>query len=287
MADTKITSIQDALAKTPSMGGLNIGSTIDVHTLLVNNLLGGKFKLITGYPGGADINLAMQRGEVDGRCGWSWSSIKATAADWVRDKKINITLQYAMKKHPELPNVPLISDLVTDKKMSDALYVHLSSQVYGRPFAIGSKVPDERYKALRTAFWKTMTDPVFLADAKKRKIEIDPASGEEVQKLIDRVYAMPRDVLDLAEKIGTTRNTQVSKAVVPVLTYSGEITDLKSGGRRVSWKGNTGKGKLRVSGSGTKITVAGAKAKRGALKVGMNCDFRVKGAETALNIDCK
>ena len=287
MAGTKITSIQDALAKTPTMGGLNIGSTIDIHTLLVNNLLGGKFKLITGYPGGADINLAMQRGEVDGRCGWSWSSIQATAADWIRDKKINITLQYAMKKHPDLPNVPLISDLVTDKKMNDALYVHLSSQVYGRPFAVGPKVPDERYKALRTAFWKTMTDPVFLADAKKRKIEVDPASGEEVQKLIDRVYAMPRDILDLADKIGTTKNTQVSKAVVPILTYSGEITGLKSGGRRVSWKGDTGKGKLRVSGSGTKITVAGTKAKRKALKVGMNCAFRVKGAETALNIDCK
>ncbi len=286
-AESGINSIQDALAKRPTMGGLAIGSTIDVHTLLVNNLLGGKFKLITGYPGGADINLAMQRREVDGRCGWSWSSIKATGADWIQDKKINLTLQYAMKRHPELPNVPLISELVTDKKLSDALYVHISAQVYGRPFAVGPNVPKERYEALRAAFWKTMNDPVFLADAKKRRIEIDPAPGEEVQKLINNVYAMPRDVLDLADKIGTTKGTEVAKAVVPVLTYKGEITGLKSGGRRVSWKGETGKGRLRVSGSGTKITVAGQKAKRGALKVGMKCDFRVKGAETALNIDCK
>ncbi len=286
-SEAGIHSIQDALAKRPTMGGLSIGSTIDVHTLLVNNLLGGKFKLITGYPGGADINLAMQRKEVDGRCGWSWSSIKATAADWIRDKKVNLTLQYAMKRHPELPNVPLISELVTDKKMSDALYVHLSAQVYGRPFVVGPNVPKERYEALRAAFWKTMKDPEFLADAKKRRIEIDPATGEEVQKLIDRVYSMPRDVLDLADKIGTSKGTEVAKAVVPVLTYAGEITALKGGGRRVSWKGETGKGRLRVSGSGTQITVAGKKAKRGGLKVGMKCDFRVKGAETALNIDCK
>ncbi len=286
-AGSKITSIQDALSKTPAMGGLAVGSTIDVHTLLVNNLLGGKFRLITGYPGGADITLALERGEVDGRCGWSWSSIKTTAADWIRDKKINITLQYAMKKHPELPNVPLISDLVTDKKMSDALYVHLSSQVYGRPFATGPKVPRERYMALRNAFWKTMTDPAFLAEANKRKLEIDPASGEEVQKLIDRVYALPKETIDLANRIGTTKGTKVSQAVIPILSYSGSITGLKNDGRRVSWKGNTGKGRLRVSGSGTKITVAGQKAKRGALKVGMSCDFRVKGAETALNIDCK
>lgn len=286
-AESGITSIQDALRKRPTMGGLAIGATIDVHTLLVNNLLGGKFKLITGYPGGADINLAMQRDEVDGRCGWSWSSIKATAADWIRDRKINIALQFAMKKHDELQDVPLISDLVTDKKLSDALYVHLSAQVYGRPFAVGPKVPDERYEALRTAFWKTMTDPVFLADAKKRRIEIDPASGEEVQKLVDRVYAMPPEIIALADQIGLTKDTEVANAVIPVATYSGKITDVNSGGRRVSWQGETGKGKLRVSGSKTKVTVAGAKAKRGALTVGMACKFRVRGAQSALNIDCE
>ena len=112
-------------------------------------------------------------------------------------------------------------------------------------------------------------------------------SALNVTMRFDRVYALPPEIIKLADRIGTTKGTKVSQAVIPILSYSGSITDLKNDGRRVSWKGNTGKGRLRVSGSGTKITVAGQKAKSNALKVGMSCDFRVKGAETALNIDCK
>ncbi len=286
--ESKFKSTEDLLRGTPAMGGVGIGSSIDVFTLLVNNTLGAKIKLITGYPGGADINLAMQRRELDGRCGWSLSSIKTTAAEWIRDNKINFTLQHALKKHPELQQIPLITDLVKNDRDKKALKVHLAPQAYGRPFAVGPNVPQERYVALRDAFWKTMQDPVFLADAKKRKMPIDALNGQEVQNLINEIYALPKDVLAYADKIGNSREgTTVAMAVIPIETYKGAITALKSGGRRVSWKGASASGKLRVSGSKTKITVAGKKAKRGALKVGMNCSFRVKGAQTALNIDCQ
>ncbi len=284
---TGVKSVKQMLTKPLIMGGLSIGSTIDIHTRLVNNLLGGKLRLITGYPGGADVNLAMLRGEVQGRCAWSWSSINATGADWLRDKKINMVLQFAMKKHPDLPHVPLILDLVKSKKDRDALLVHLSAQVYGRPFGMGPKVPDDRHKAMRKAFWDTMIDPVFLKAAKKRRLQIDPTRGEEVQKLVERVYAMPPDVIAHAKVIGTSSDrTKVSKAVVPVVTHKGKITKIKSAGRRVSWKGKGAKGKLRVSGRRTKITIGGKKAKRKSLKVGMSCTFTVKGAQTALKIDC-
>ena len=285
---SKFKSTEDLLRGKPAMGGVGIGSSIDVFTLLTNNLLGAKMKLITGYPGGADINLAMQRKELDGRCGWSWSSIKSTAPDWITGNKINLTLQYALKKHPDLQSVPLVTDLVKNDRDKKALKVHLAPQAYGRPFAVGPGVPKERYEALRDAFWKTMHDPKFLADTKKRKMPINPMKGEDVQKLIGEMYALPKDVLAYADKVGNSRKkTTVAQAVIPIATYAGKITKLKRGGRRVSWKGASASGKLRVSGSKTKITVAGKKAKRKALKVGMGCSFRVKGAQSALNIDCK
>jgi tripartite-type tricarboxylate transporter receptor subunit TctC len=285
---SKFKSTEDLLTKRPNMGGVGIGSSIDVFTLLANNLLGAKIKLITGYPGGADINLAMQRKELDGRCGWSLSSIKSTAPTWMRDNKINFTLQYALKKHPELQAVPLITDLIKNDRDRKALKVHLAPQAYGRPFAVGPKVPHDRYVALRDAFWKTMNDPEFLADTKKRKLPISALSGQEVQKLVNEIYALPKDLLAYADKVGNSREgTEVATAVIPIETYQGSITRVRRGGRRVSWKGPAASGKLRVSGSKTKIFVSGKKGKRKALKVGMNCAFTVKGAQTALKIDCK
>jgi len=284
---SKYKTTEDLLRGTPAMGGVGIGSSIDVFTLLANNLLGAKIRLITGYPGGADINLAFQRGELDGRCGWSLSSIQSTQPTWLRDDKINLTLQYALQKHPDLQQIPLITDLVKNERDRQALSVHLAPQVYGRPFAVGPKVPRERFKALRAAFWKTMHDPVFLADTKKRKLPINPTSGQDVQKLINKIYALPKDVLAYADKVGNSRErTQVTQAVVPVKTYMGAITKVKRGGRRVSWKGTGASGKLRVSGRKTKVFLAGSKAKRKALKVGMTCKFTYQGS-SAKAIKCQ
>ena len=283
-----IKTVEDMISQPLIMGGISIGSTIDIHTRLVNNLLGGQMRLVTGYPGGADINFAMERGEVQGRCAWSWSSINATGGAWLRDKKISMVLQFGMKQHPDLKHVPLIRDLVKNKRDAQALDVHLSAQLYGRPFGMGPGVPDDRFKVMRKAFWSTMTDEKFLADTKKRRLIIDPAPGEEVERLVKMVYAFPPDVIARAKEIGTSSaRTKVSKAVVPVFTYTGKITKIKRGGRRVSWKGGGKKGKLKVSGRRTKITVGGKKAKRKNLKVGMACSFKVKGASSALNIDCK
>ena len=283
-----IKNYEDLISKPAIVGGISKGSTTDIHARLVNNLLGGKLRLVTGYPGGADINLATERGEVDGRCGWSWSSINATGADWLKNKKISLTIQFAMKKHPDLPHIPLIRDLVTDPADKKALDVHLSPQVYGRLFATGPKVPADRAAALRKAFWATMTDPVFLAAAKKRRLQIDPAPGEQVAKLVNAVYAMPREFIDRAQLVGTSSDrTKVSKAVIPVETHMGKISGIKSAGRRVSWAGGGKKGKLRVSGRRTAILIAGKKAKRKSLVIGMQCAFTVKGAQTALKIDCK
>ncbi|MCH8918909.1 MAG: hypothetical protein IIC52_12745, partial [Proteobacteria bacterium] len=190
--------------------------------------------------------------------------------------------------HPNLKHVPLIRDLVKNKRDAQALDVHLSAQLFGRPFGMGPGVPDDRFKAMRKAFWSTMTDKKFLADSKKRRLQIDPARGEEVERLVKMIYAFPPDVIARAKEIGTSsERTKVSKAVIPVNTYMGKITKVKRKGRRVSWKGDGKKGKLKVSGSKTKVTIGGKKAKRKSLKVGMACSFKVRGTSQALNIDCK
>lgn len=172
-----------------------------------------------------------------------------------------------------------------DKK---ALQAQIAPQAFGRPFATGQNVPKARAEMLRKAFWTTLHDPKFLAEAKKRRLEITPMRGEDVQKLVDDVYALPKTILARSRDAATSSaRTTVAKAVIPIETYTGKIIRVRSGGRRVSWQGDTAKGKLRVSGSRTKVTVAGQAAKRKALKVGMDCSFRVKGAQSALNIDCK
>jgi tripartite-type tricarboxylate transporter receptor subunit TctC len=150
--------------------------------------------MVSGYPGGNEISLAMERGEVDGRCGWSWSSIKAAKPDWIRDKKLNLMVQLAMTKSPELPDVPLIADLA-DGRQRQILQLVMSRQVMGRPFAAAPGIPDDRKAALRKAFDDTMKDPEFLAEAQKLRLDVNPVSGADIEKLIYQLYQTPKDVI--------------------------------------------------------------------------------------------
>ena len=146
-------------------------------------------KIVTGYPGGADMNLAMERGEIDGRCGWSWSSILSTKRDWLVNKQIQITVQIALAKHEDLPDVPLIMDLVNDQQRSAALKVIVSRQSIARPFAAPPpQVPMERIEALRRAFDQTAADPNFLAEMRRDALEVRPVPGADVQKLMEEIY---------------------------------------------------------------------------------------------------
>ncbi len=192
--------------KTPLVvGGTGPGADTDNFPLTLNNVLGTKLKLITGYPGGNDINVAMERGEVQGRCGWSWSSVKSTRPDWLKEKKIFIPLQFALAKHEDLPNVPLVLDLAKDQKQRDILEVIFSAQPMGRPFVAPPNVPADRVKALRAAFDATFKDKVFLAEATKARLEIDPVNGEEVEKIVRKVAAMPKDLIQAAKEASTKK----------------------------------------------------------------------------------
>src|SRR5436190_1159180 len=158
---------------------------------IANGVLGTKFKIISGYPGGNDVDLAMERGEVQGRCGWSWTSVKATHRPWLDRKLINIVFQMGLSKHPDLPDVPLVMDFAQNDEERAIFKLMFARQVMAWPFAAPPGVPQDRVAALRKAFTDTMKDSDFLADANKGNFEIRPVSGADIQKLIAEIYETP------------------------------------------------------------------------------------------------
>lgn len=155
---------------------------------IVNGVLGTKFRTVRGFPGGNEIKLAMERGEVSGRCGWSWSSVKATEAEWLKEKKISVLVQLSLRKHPDLPDTPLVTDYVKTDEGRQIFKVVLARQVMAWPFAAPPGVPAERVAALRKAFDDTLHDSDYLAEAKKLNMEITLVPGAKIQSLIEDVY---------------------------------------------------------------------------------------------------
>ena len=186
--DSGVTKFEDLLTKELVVGGTGPSADTDQFPKIMNGVLNTKFKIITGYPGGNDVSLAMQRGEVKGRCGWSWSSVVATQEQWYKDKTINVLVQLSLNKHGDLPHVPLIMDLAKTKEQKQILRLVFARQVMGRPFVAPPDLPADRVAALRNAFMATVKDKEFLAEAEKAKLEIQAVSGEDLQAVIKEAY---------------------------------------------------------------------------------------------------
>ena len=191
---------KDFLEKPVTLGGQGISSDPDIFARLYKNVFGAPIKLVSGYPGTNEITLAMERGEVDGLCGLSWSTIKTRHAAWLRDKKVNIIVQSAFKKVPELGNVPLVMDLTKDKAKLQILKLLLAAQEMARPFAAPPGIPANRKAALAAAFDATMKDPQYLAEAQKTNIDVNPVSGKALDELLAELYATPKDVVKMASE---------------------------------------------------------------------------------------
>jgi tripartite-type tricarboxylate transporter receptor subunit TctC len=187
-----IAKFEDTIEKELIVGGTGQAADTDQFPRILNGVLGTKFKIVSGYPGGNDITLAMERGEVQGRCGWSWSSVLATHKRWIDDKLINVLVQLSLNKHPDLPNVPLVMDFAKGADQQQIFKLIFARQVMGRPYLAPPSVPKDRADALRKAFARTMEDPEFLADAEKSQLEITPVTGEEVDKLVKDLYQTPK-----------------------------------------------------------------------------------------------
>jgi tripartite-type tricarboxylate transporter receptor subunit TctC len=183
-----------------NLGGQAASSEPDIFANLYKNVFGAPVKLVSGYPGTNEITLAMERGEVEGLCGLSWSTIKTRHAQWLKEKKINLLVQATFKKEPELGNVPLVMEQTKDPEKLQILKLILAAQEMARPFAAPPGVPADRAAALAAAFDATMKDPDYLADAKKSRIDVNPVSGADIQKLLAELYATPKDVIKKASQ---------------------------------------------------------------------------------------
>jgi tripartite-type tricarboxylate transporter receptor subunit TctC len=170
------------------------GSTQYDYPMLVNHLFGFRLKVVTGYQSTSKINLAMESGEVQGTLA-NWSTLKALSSNWLAEKKVKLIAQWALKKHPELADVPLVLDLAKTDADRQALMLALARLEYGRPFFLPPNVPATRLDALRRAFDATMKDPAYLAEADKLRIEVDPLSGEQVATLVAQVSRTPADTV--------------------------------------------------------------------------------------------
>ena len=162
---------------------------------LLNGLFGTRFKAVLGYPGGTQMNKAMESGEAQGRCGLSWGSFKATHPQWIEKKLVTPLFQVGLAKHPDLPDVPLLSDFATNEEQRQMIATFVARQVMGRPFFAPQQVPASTVVSLREAFDATMRDPEYRAEAEKMRLEVNPVSGAQVQDMVAEIYRTPRAVI--------------------------------------------------------------------------------------------
>ncbi len=170
---------------------LGTGTDGEVETQAMIRLLGAPIKLITGYRGTPDSLLALERGEVQGVHGISWSYVKTKKPDWLRDGTVRLLLQSGLKPHPDLQNLPSLYDLSANDETRLVWDLILAPKVMSRPFMLPPGVPADRAAVLHEAFGKLMRDPQFLADMEQQQLEVLPTSGEEIKSLMTRLYAAP------------------------------------------------------------------------------------------------
>ena len=195
-AVTPVRRAQDLLAQELVVGAASVASNSASDAYVMRHILGFKYRVVTGYTSGADIDLAMQRGETQGRANIAWYGIKTRNAEWLRDGKISLLYQMGLKRHPDIPaDVPLSLDLTRTPLERQMLELKFSAYDVGYAFMAPPETPPERVAALRAAMMAAVSDPAFRADAVREKIEVDPVAGAEVEMIIRNAYAAPPEVL--------------------------------------------------------------------------------------------
>jgi tripartite-type tricarboxylate transporter receptor subunit TctC len=197
----KVKTLADAMTTELIVGGSGADATEVVFPKAANKLVGTKFKIVMGYPGSTELLLAMERGETEGFCGIGWTFLKLRKGDWLKEKKVNLLYQMSLEKHPELPDVPAIIEYAKtpeDRKVFEFLF---APQEMGRPFFAPPEVPPARLAALRLAFERTLKDPAFLVDADKMGVEVQHVGGEAIDRLVERIYASPKAVIDRTKAV--------------------------------------------------------------------------------------
>ena len=200
-SNTPVKTLDDAKVHEIVMAAEGVETDGVVYPRLVNRFLGTKFRVVPGYDGDANMMLAIDRGEAQGRGGVPWSALKLTSAHRLKEGRIRVISQLGMKRHAELADVPMLLDAVTrdiDRKVLETLFAR---QDMGRPFVLPPGVPPERVETLRAAFAAATRDPEFLAETEKLKFEIDLMDGKEMQALMAQLYAMPKDTVEQIKQV--------------------------------------------------------------------------------------
>jgi tripartite-type tricarboxylate transporter receptor subunit TctC len=198
--DAPVKTFSELLATPATFGAEGAGSDPNIFASFYRNVLGAKIKVVTGYPGTNEIQLAVERGEVDGLCGLSWSTLKGRYPHWLKERKAHILVQAGIKKQPELPDIPSASDLAKATDQTQILKLLLIGQAMARPFAAPPGIPADRRAALIAAFERTTGDPDFLAEAERLNFEVNPVSANQLDALLAEAYATPKDVIAKAAK---------------------------------------------------------------------------------------
>jgi tripartite-type tricarboxylate transporter receptor subunit TctC len=195
-----ITKWQDLFDKELIVGGTGAGSQMETMPAMLNKLFGTKIKIVSGYKGGNDVYLAMERGEVHGRCGGLKSSIKSTRPDWFPQKKVSVPVQIALERDPEFPDSPAVIEFAKDDKTKQILQLILSPMDMDRPILAPPGTPPAMIATLRKAFHDAMNDPGLIAEANKASIDLQEISGQKIADILNRAYAMPPDVIKAANE---------------------------------------------------------------------------------------
>jgi tripartite-type tricarboxylate transporter receptor subunit TctC len=197
-----VKTIGDAFDKVAVLGATGRTATNSIYPTVLNNVLGTRFKIVNGYEGSASAMIAMERGEVEGHSS-TYDSVKAVHPDWITDKRVNIVVQYSLRRHPELADVPTTVELARNEEQRGILTAVASAAEIGKFILSTPGVPTDRVTALRRAFDAMVKDPEFTAEAQKLRIELLPLAGEELQQIV-------RSVQDLSPDL-----TQKIKAMYP------------------------------------------------------------------------
>jgi tripartite-type tricarboxylate transporter receptor subunit TctC len=193
------TTLEDMKTTEVVFGAHGRGQDTYIFPRLMNALLGYKVKPVLGYPGSANVMNALEKGEVHGYV-YIWASLKSRQGDWLRERKLIPIANYSLETPGDRPDLPLVADLAKDPEHKAIFEFFSSIATVGRAFAFPPEVPDARVAAMRQAFMATMKDPAFLADAKKRKMDIEPMSGEKIQAVIEKTVATPQALIDKAKQ---------------------------------------------------------------------------------------
>jgi tripartite-type tricarboxylate transporter receptor subunit TctC len=281
---SKVRTWKDLLEHELIVAAVGAASGTTKEAYLLRNLFGFKFRVIMGYPAGGDVDLAMERGEVEGRANLAWQGLKNRDLKHVQAGRIRMLFQMGLAKHKELPNVPLVMEFARNERERQILTLNFAVNEVGYAFVAPPDVPSLQLAMLRTAFKRTMEDPKFIAEATKQRLDVNYIPPERLQAVFDGLYGTSPDLI--AEWLKLTQPTApADKARAE--TVKATLAGVASGGRSITFEVGMARREARIDRTLTAITIGGTKAGPDALKPGLVCAITYYGDRgTATAVAC-